>query len=176
MAESCGANVPSHVNSEKAWALLNKWSYDTSHGNDWTPWQSWQNHQRPLMNKEGWTSSPENEQEKVLQYYHDHHLAGEKWIEIENNVRLAVKDWSRYGPNSLMDPVNGAVGFTDLRGLFDQNGKEPDYNALNRSYSDIQAFRKLFLGWPHVTVVYDLGPTEYGEPVYNFTVFDPPSY
>jgi RHS repeat-associated protein len=115
--ESSSGKVPDEVNYMKAWALLNKISFDIAHGKYTSAWNSWKNHERGLLDAYGVTP------DKVSNMYNDYLEKG-YMATLDDAVRQAVTAWQANGRFSDADPVHGAVGFTDLAGMRDDNGEQ----------------------------------------------------
>jgi hypothetical protein len=126
-AESSSGWVPDDVSYKKAWALLNKHSYDLLIHTDrrWTPFESWKHHERGVISGTFGITDPtiEGQKRELLGWYAKALSGGwtymkpARFSQIEMVVRSAVTSWALNGSRSPADPVHGAIDFTDAEGL-----------------------------------------------------------
>ena len=194
--ESSSGNVPSLVNYMKAWALLNKLSFDIKYGKKWArdsyrsaneSWvgEAWGQHESALLDQLGFTPDYKIRFIEVLGRY-DRKEYGtvppDKFDDINLNVDKAVASWQIYGSQSSADPVHGAVGFTDMGGMLDNSNVQlkdrPDWNTIYSNWKEAEKWRKSYLtahpGYPYITDVYDMDPRPYTLNL-SFTVFHGPT-
>lgn len=174
-AESTSGWVPDDVSYKKAWALLNKYTFDLLTHPDWSPYKSWKHHQRGITEDAFNIKAPseiENDEALAMQYDQTELLkwyakahAGEwtyitpaRFAQIEMVVNKAVWEWARYGSRSPSDPVQGATDFTDAGGLcFSDGGGGADcpgngdssrtFNQLGATYLNVRRDKVTMEEW-----------------------------
>lgn len=174
----------------KAWALLNLRTAHRDAGFYYTPFKDWHNHESQLLSDYGITGTHEEQMANLLARYENYAsgknntISAERFAEIEAQVRDAARDWYKYGRNSDEDPVNGATGFWDAKGMRYPDGKEtdphlqevPNYESnILTNYPEMVRFREVFSDDLVVSEVYqyDIWPKT-KQKMYTFTVFHCP--
>jgi hypothetical protein len=121
VGESTSGWVPLDVDYQKAWALLNKISYDIAHGNFASAKASWGSTERGVLTALDISEISDKEIKDKYRSYRNGKMSVEGFTKIESEVRRAISQWKRYGSRSFADPVRGAVGYRDLSGMRDDN-------------------------------------------------------
>ena len=192
--ESSSGIVPDYVSYMKAWALLNIRSYHRSSGLSYygnlTPFQDWHNHESGLLSQYGIDGTLDEQMEVLLARYESYlsgnnsKISAERFAEIAEAVMDAGMSWFTFGRNSSADPVNGATGFWDAKGMHYPDGKDidpllqdiPNYERdIMTNYDEMWRFRNVFGNALAVSLVYQYSIwAESGSPIYTFTVFHCP--
>jgi hypothetical protein len=187
--ESNGGENPTWLTIYKTWALLNKLSYEQITHPSWSTWKAWGQSESGTLDILGYTNDYEKRADQLNQTYLNYvgrgspkgkpdelRLTAGEFDIINDLVRKAADDWAKYGTNSSMDPVDGAIGFTDMAGMLDETSKKlskrSDWDEIKGDEAKANEWGAYYRlnddDYSVVTLAYQV----YGD--WTFTVFEKP--